>query len=239
MRTGLGSGGPLTATRPLRTVLAMAAAAVAGAGLLAGCGSGSSPPRSASATVTQMQSVVRAARGVHLRGVLRSGGKAIGLNLSLISSGGFAGTITENGVPLTLVDAGDKIYVKATAPFLAQLRVPASVCSIMCGKYVEMSGSQGDELAGNLNMSSLLASFTGRLPRFTNAGTTTVGAQPGQVLRGPDGSRLVVAAAGPPYPLQAVARQGNGSLDFSQWNAVPRPVAPPAGQVIDLSKLTG
>ncbi|HTS95372.1 MAG TPA: hypothetical protein VMI33_02030 [Streptosporangiaceae bacterium] len=220
-------------------MLTGAAAAVAGLGLLAGCGSNSSPPRSASATVTRMRSVVKAARSVHLDGVLRSGGKAIGLNLGLTSSGGFAGTITENGVPLTLVDAGDKVYVKATAPFLAQLRVPASACSIMCGKYVEMSGSQGDELAGNLNMSSLLASFTGRLPRFTDAGTTTVAGHAGQVLLGPDGSRLVVAAAGPPYPLQAVARQGNGSLDFSQWNAVPRPVAPPAGQVIDLSKLTG
>jgi hypothetical protein len=36
-----------------------------------------------------------------------------------------------------------------------------------------------------------------------------------------------------------VGRRGSGTLTFTQWNAVPRPAAPPADQVIDLSQLTG
>jgi hypothetical protein len=48
-----------------------------------------------------------------------------------------------------------------------------------------------------------------------------VAGREGQVLRGPDGSRLVVAATGTPYPLRAVGRQGSGSLTFTQWDAVP------------------
>jgi hypothetical protein len=198
----------------------------------------SAAPRPAAQTLAEMRKAVQAASSVHLSGVLRNGGKPIGLNLGLIRSGEFSGTLTQNGIPLTLIDAGGKVYVKATAAYLKELKAPASVCAVMCGKYVEVSSAQARSLSGSLGMSALLASFTGKLPQFTNAGTTTVAGREGQVLRGPDGSRLVVAATGTPYPLQAVGKQSNGTLDFSQWNAVPRPTAPPASQVINLNKIT-
>jgi len=224
-----------------RIVLAGLAATAAGAVVLAGCGDPppGAAPRSPSQTVARMQKAVQAATSVHLSGVLRNGGKPIGLNLGLVRSGDFAGTITQNGVPLMLIDAGGKAYVEATAAYLKELGVSPSVCSVMCGKYVRLSSAEAGSLAGNLSMSALLSSFTGRAPRFTSAGTTTVAGREGQVLRGPDGSRLVVAATGTPYPLQAVGRQGSGSLTFTQWDAVPRPAAPPAGQVINLNQLTG
>jgi hypothetical protein len=244
------------APRPRGVLAGLAVAAIA-AMLLAGCAD--SPPaarsaarpavlsaatRSPSQTVAEMRKAVQAAGSVHLSGVLRNGGRPIGLNLGLIRSGEFAGTLTQNGIPLRLIDAGGKVYVKATAAYLRELKVPASVCSIMCGKYIEVSSAQAQSLSGSLSMSALLSSFTGKLPRLTNAGTTTVAGRKGQVLQGPDGSRLVVAATGTPYPLQAVGRQGsgsqqsNGTLNFSQWNAVRRPTAPPASQVINLNKIT-
>jgi hypothetical protein len=250
------SAGPARARRVARLsriVLAGLAAATAGAVVLAGCGDpppaaaprsaavvrSAATPRSPSQTVAQMQKAVQAATSVHLSGVLRNGGKPIGLNLGLIRSGDFAGTITQNGIPLMLIDVGGKAYVKATAAYLKELGVSASVCSVMCGKYVQLTSAEAGSLAGNLSMSALLSSFTGQAPRFTSAGTTTVAGREGQVLRGPDGSRLVVAATGTPYPLQAVGRQGSGSLTFTQWDAVPRPARPPAGQVIDLNQLAG
>jgi hypothetical protein len=244
------------ATRPRGAAAGLAVATI-GAALLAGCGAPAPgarlaarpatlapAPRSPSQTVAEMQKAVRAASSVHLSGVLRNGGKPIGLNLGLLRSGEFSGTLTQNGIPLRLIDAGGKVYVKATAAYLKELKAPASLCSVMCGKYVEVSPAQARSLSGNLGMSALLSSFTGKMPRFTNAGRTTVAGRPGQVLRGPGGSRLVVAAAGPPYPLQAVGRPSNaggasnGTLTFSQWNAVPRPAAPPASQVINLNKIT-
>jgi len=239
--------------------MTMLAGAAAGAALLAGCGAPGTPaaarpaakpaalaatPRSPSQIVAEMRKAVQAASSVHLSGVLRNGGKPIGLNLGLLRSGEFSGTLTQNGIPLRLIDVGGKAYVKATAAYLKQLKAPAAVCSIMCGKYVEVSPAQARSLSGSLSMSALLSSFTGKVPRFTSAGTTTVAGRKGQVLLGPDGSRLVVAATGPPYPLQAVGRQGsggrqsNGTLNFSQWNAVPRPAAPPASQVININKIT-
>jgi hypothetical protein len=237
--------------------MAGAVVAAGGAVLLAACGAPpptarpavvanapSAAPRSPAQTVAQMRKAVQAARSVHLSGVVRNGGKPIGLNLGLIRSGGFSGTLTQNGIPLRVIDVGGKAYVKATAAYLKELKVPASVCSIMCGKYVEVSAADARSLSGSLSMSALLSSFTGKVPQFINAGTTTVAGQKGQVLRGPDGSRLVVAATGTPYPLQAVGRKGNGgqqsngTLNFSQWNAVPRPTAPPPSQVINLNKIT-
>jgi hypothetical protein len=210
-----------------------------GATLLAGCGSSGSspPPRSATATIAQMKEAVNAASSVHLDGTLHGSGKAIGLNIGLIRSGGFSGTITDNGIPLTLTDTGRQVYVRATPAFLKDLRVSATLCSIMCGKYVEMTTAQGDALAGNLTMQKLLASLTGPLPKFADAGTTTVGGRQAQVLRASDGSMLDVAATGPPYPLRALGKDKTGRLDFTQWNSVPRPAAPPASQVINLARL--
>ncbi|HUA28761.1 MAG TPA: hypothetical protein VMC03_07735 [Streptosporangiaceae bacterium] len=238
--------------------MAVVAVAAGGAASLAGCAAPPAAPsaarpahaaawpgaqRSPSQTVAEMRKAVQAAGSVHLSGVLRNNGKPIGLNLGLIRSGEFAGTLTQNGIPLNLIDVGGKVYVKATAAYLRELKVPPAVCSIMCGKYVEVSSAQARSLSGSLSMSALLSSFTGRLPQLTNAGTTTVAGHRGQVLQGPDGSRLIVAATGTPYPLQAVGREGNGgrpsngTLDFSRWNAVPRPKAPPASQVINLNKI--
>lgn len=213
--------------------------AAIGAVLLAGWGSpgSSAPARTPAQTIAQMKTAVNAANSVHLRGVLRNGGRAVGLDIGLLRSGEFAGTITDNGVPLILTDTGGKIYVKATPAFLKQLKVSPALCSLMCGKYVELTAAQSAALAGNFTMRKLLASLTGSLPKFADAGTTTVRGQKVQVLRAADGSMLDVAATGTPYPLRAVGKAHKGQIDFAQWNSVPRPVAPPASKVINAASL--
>jgi len=227
-----------------------AGAARAGIGLLAsaclaavltGFGSSGSPapPLSPAATVAQMKTAVNAASSVHLDGVLHDGGRTVALDIGLVRSGGFAGTIAGNDVPLTLIDAGGKVYVKATPAFLRELRVSSAVCSLMCGKYVELTSAQTSALAGDFTMRTLLGSLTGALPRLADAGTTTVNGQHARVLRASDGSTLDVAATGSPYPLRVIGKAHRGRLDFSQWNSVPRPVAPPASQVINVSQLGG
>ena len=243
-----------------RLKLATVAAAAAATVVLSACGSagqspsasgsasappGASPaaaPRSAAATITSMKLAVRAATSVHLNGTLTGTGSAtIGLDVGLTRSSGFSGTVTQGGgIPLTIVDADGKVYILATRAFLAELNVPAAVCSVMCGKYVAMSPAKGDALAAQLAMSQMLQSVTGSLPAFTNAGTRTINGRRAQVLHGADGSTLAVAATGAPYPVEAISPSGGrGGIAFSRWNSVPKPVAPPASQVIDLSKLGG
>jgi hypothetical protein len=239
--------------------LAAVATAAAATVVLSACGSagqppsasgsasappGSSPaasPRSAAATVTSMKLAVRAATSVHLNGMLTGTGSAtIGLDVGLTRSSGFSGTVTQGGIPLRIIDADGTVYILATSAFLAELNVPAAVCSVLCGKYVAMSPAKGDALAGQLTMSHMLQSVTGSLPAFTSAGTQTINGQRAQVLHGADGSTLAVAATGAPYPVEAISPSGGrGGIAFSRWNSVPKPVAPPASQVIDLSKLGG
>ena len=186
-----------------------------------------------------MKLAVRAATSVHLNGTLTGTGSAtVGLDVGLTRSGGFSGTVTQGGIPLTVIDAAGKVYIRATRAYLSELNVPAAVCSVICGKYVAMSPANSDALAGQLTMSQMLQSVTGSLPAFTNAGMQTINGQRVQVLHGADGSTLAVAATGPPYPVEAVSPAGRrGELAFSHWNSVPKPVAPPASQVVDLSKL--
>jgi hypothetical protein len=108
----------------------------------------------------------------------------------------------------------------------------------MCGKYVQMSGTQASDLAGSLSMASLTRSLIAGLPKLTQAGTTQVSGQPAIVLRGADGLTLDVAARGKPYPLRAYAAPGrHETVVFSEWDKVAVPAAPRAGQVINLSQL--
>jgi hypothetical protein len=217
-------------------------AAGSGAAGSPGAGAASSgPARPVPATIAAMKAAVRSASSVRMTGTLSGpGGQTVGLDVGLIRSGGFSGTVTQGGVRQTIINAGGTVYIKATRAFLAQLHVPAAVCSVMCGKYVAMTAARGDALAGELSMPQLLRSFTGTLPGFTRARPQTINGRSVQVLHGSDGSTLALAATGPPFPVEVISPPGrHGRVSFSQWNQVPRPAAPPAGTVIRLSKLTG
>jgi len=241
---------------PGRAGLAGAALAAAGALALAACGGsapggssaagGTSAPagsssrasgRSASAIITQMKAAVRGASSMHMDGRLTDSGKPVGLNMSLLRGGSMSGTITQNSVPLSLIGANSKIYVKATRPFLEELHAE-SVCSLMCGKWVQMSGPEASQLTGSLSMANLTKSLTSGLPSFRKNGMTTVGGQQAVELKASNGSILDVAAQGKPYPLRVVAPAGRqGSVRFSQWDNVPAPKPPPSSEVINLGKL--
>lgn len=194
--------------------------------------------RSTDQLVAQMKTAVRNAASMHLAGRVTTSGKSTALDLNVLRAGGLSGSITQNGVPLELIGTAGKVYVKATPAFLRELRASAGVCALMCGKYVQMSGSAGSQLDGSLNMASLTRAFVTGLPKMTRTGTTTVAGQQAVVLHGSDGSTLDVAAHGTPYPLRVIAPAGHReSLTFSQWNRVATPTAPPASKVINLSQL--
>ncbi|HEY2553251.1 MAG TPA: hypothetical protein VGI64_22020 [Streptosporangiaceae bacterium] len=212
----------------------------AGSPAPSGAGQGSPAPGPA-ALLRQMRAAVQSATSVHVTGQLVADGRPLALDLGMHSSGQLAGTITTQGVPLTIIDTGGKGYVKATPAFLALLRQSPAVCKLICGKYVLTTGAKEEQLTSSLGMRSLLGALTRRQsPAITSAGTTTVNGAAARVLRGADGSTLAVAARGAPYPLRvtaAPARGREGSLEFSQWNSVPLPAAPPAAKVIDLRQL--
>jgi hypothetical protein len=225
------------------TLAAGAAVGVAGCGsATAGRQSGSGGPaagdRTAATLVAQMKAAVTGATSMHLTEQRVTDGRPVGLDLGVLKDGGLTGSITRDGVREQLIAVRGRVYVKATPGFLRELRTPATVCAAICGKYVQMSGARAGEVAAGLSLASLTGPLVTGLPKFTRAGTATVGGQPVIVLHGSDGSTLDVAARGQPYPLRIAGPDGRDeTVLFSRWDAVAAPTGPPAGEVISPSRL--
>jgi hypothetical protein len=215
-------------------VAGCAAAAVA----VAGCGSSGSSSNSSSKepSAAQLQSSVkqsvRDASSVKVNGQVSQKGVPVGVDLGLHRNGDMSGTISENGANLQVLSVGGKVYIKATPAFLKEVKAPADACAVMCGRWVELPAQEARQITGQLSMNSLTGVGA------TEAGSTTVDGQHAWVLKGTDGTKVAVSSANKHYPLQATGGStGHGTLKFSQWNSVPPPTAPPAGQVVNLSGL--
>ena len=159
----------------------------------------------------------------------------MGLNLGVHRSGDLAGSITENGVPLQVIVAGGKSYVKATSAFLNQLRQPASICTAICGKWIELPANRAKQLTQSLSLANLTRALRGQTPRIAGTSVTAVAGHQAYQLRASDGATLSVAANGTHYPLVVTGPHGDGTVRFSQWNSVPAPSPPPKGQTINVS----
>ncbi len=186
-----------------------------------------------------MQTSVRQANSVHIAGHLTTNGIAISVNLDMHRNGDVSGTVSQNGAPFQVVGVSSYIYIKATRSFLQAVKAPTSACAVVCGKWLELTPAEARQLTGDLSMSSLTGPLTsGQVPKLSEAGRKTINGQSAWVLRASDGSTLDLSAASQHYPL-AAATGGSPSevVTYSQWNSAPRPVAPPAGEVLNLNNL--
>jgi hypothetical protein len=187
------------------------------------------------------RAALRAATSVHLSGTVQDGGKTLGVNLGMTRSGQMSGQISEDGAVLTVLATQGHTYVKLSAAFLKVSQLPASACSLFCGRYLEFTAQSQAPLNG-LNMTGLVNSL---IPSSTPPhavsyqGTVSVGGTLAWLLVS-NGSSVFVAARGKPYVLRVVAPQpGEGAVNLTQWDDVRIPGPPPASQVVNLSQLTG
>ncbi len=186
-----------------------------------------------------MQTSVRQAASVHISGNLTTGGTPVSVNLGVHRNGDVSGTVSQNGAPFQVIGVAGTIYIKATKQFLKQVNAPADACTVVCGKWLKLTSAEASQLTGDLSMSSLVAPLSsGRVPKLAEAGRRTVNGQATWVLRAADGSTLDVSSASQHYPLAAsTGGAAHEVVVYSQWNAVAPPVAPPAGQVLNISNL--
>lgn len=221
-------------------LLAGGLAGCAAISVVSACGSGTTAEPNAAALATSMQQAVRRADSVHFSGQQSTHGVPVGINTGIHRSGELSGMITENGAKLQVLAVGGKLFIKATPEFLKQVKAPANSCSIVCGRWIQLPPQQAKQLTGQLTMDNLTGDVaSAKLPKFTEHGTTTVDGQPAWVLRAPNGAVVDVSAIGTPYPLRATPGGGSHAvIKYSQWNSVPKPVAPPASQVINLNGLS-
>jgi hypothetical protein len=192
------------------------------------------PPPAAAALAKQVNSAAGNASSVHITAALAQAGNNASLNFSLTRSNDTYGQITSKNRPVTVLTTHGHTYLKVTAAALKAMGLPSAVCSLMCDKYLKMSGAQSQNFLSGLGWSDLVGSSSS-LPRLRYVRTVTVNGQPAWEMSVAGGGTIDVAAQGTPFPLRIV--KGADHVDFTQWNSVTIPPPPPAKQVVDLGQL--
>jgi len=229
----------------------------AAAGLAAGCGAGapspgaspaktpaaasSAPasPASAAALAQQTNHAVITATSVHLSGLAVRGSQRVMLDVGLTRGGDSSGEVQLGSKPVTFVVLQGKAYIKVTRDLVKAMNGTAAACRLFCGKYVVASKSDAKSMIGSLGWSTLLGPAARQDLRGVKlAGSATVNGQQAWVLRTKAGGTVYVAARGTPYPLRITppGGQGNGHIDFTDWNRV-TVSRPPASKVVNASHL--
>ncbi len=236
----------------MRRIAARTALAVVGtasAVLLTACGgssttAGAAPKSSAAATngvdklsateiVSKMQAAAKAATSVHVAG--KSGTTSIDLKMGAGSADGTVGLGAGN---VEIVRIGEQLYLKADKAFWTQ-SANASVAAVVAGKYVKIAGTQAAQYALFTKMSDFFGQALKPSGTVTKGAVSTIDGQRAIALTDTsDGSIMYVALDGPPLPIKTTNTGSNaGEVDFTGWNQVVTIAAPPASQVLDLSKL--
>jgi hypothetical protein len=206
-------------------------------------GAGAPRPPDVAVLLRKMRTALRNARSVRISGTVHQGGKNLGLNLAMTRSGGMSGQISEDGAAFTVLTTQGQTYLELSAAFLKLSRLPAAACTLFCGKYLEFTPVQSQQLLSGLNMPSLMDSITNSIADLhaaTYVGTGTANAQPAWLLMDRGGDLAYIALHGRPYLLRVVEAQPSaGAVSLTQWDAVQIPAPPPPGQIVSVSQLTG
>jgi hypothetical protein len=200
------------------------------------------PPGSESAAqvMPEVQAASETATSVHVAGSVRNGTQTTTMNVRIYGDS-VAGTLGAYGTGFYVLSLNGASFVRLNAAFLSVENAPASLCAQICGRYVELPASSASQITGLLSMQQLISQVFNNKNMSTAAGSgciftpATLGGQ--AVLQCNQGSyTLDVAAHGKPYLLYWSGPHGQ-HLEFSEWNSVTLPTAPPASQVVSLSDL--
>jgi hypothetical protein len=236
---------------------------LAGAGVLAAAAvltatacSSSSSSTSALAGMSPDQIVqksvadLKAASSVRITGQVVNSGQTIAVDLTDVAAKGCQGTIglaapatsSTKAVSGTanIVEADGIVYMKLSNSFFTSAGLPASEFSQVSGKYIKLaSGSNLASFAQLCNPSTLSTAFAKEDTGFVKAGTATVNGQPTLAFKqpkNPSNGTVYVSESATPQILRIAGPAGQGSIDFSDYNASVTITAPPPSQVIDGSK---
>lgn len=208
----------------------------------AGCGgSGPSgattnrePVESARQALADAVHAARRASSLHVAGTLSS----LTLNLTLARGAGAKGSVTQNGLAFNLVRVGSKVYIQGSEAFWKHYA--PSAAGLLRGHWIAGPVGKGRfaELAPLTDASRLFALVEASHGRLVNKGLTAYdGHKVAEILDTSDGSKLYVAATGPPYPVALIGgrKHPHDQLRFDDWNAQVSVSVPP--HAIDLTAL--
>ena len=193
---------------------------------------------------------LKAASSVRITGKVVSSGQNIAVDLTDVAAQGCQGTLglaaaatsTSKAVTGTadIIEANSTVYMKLSESFFKSAGLPASDFSDVSGKYIKLaSGSDLASFAQLCNPSTLSTAFSKQDTGFVSAGTTTINGQPALVFKqpkNPSNGTVYVSQTATPQIVRIAGPAGQGSIDFTDYNAHATITAPPASEVVDGGK---
>jgi hypothetical protein len=183
----------------------------------------------------QMRSNVAAAKSVRIKGALTDAGKSLKIDIAGDRDGRNTRALVSDGNgEAELRTVGRTVYIKADVAYWTK-HASAAAARIAADRFVRIPAGTGE---GDLKVGTLLDGAFTDLPlsgAFQKVEATTVNGAPAYLLADRDGSEglIYVSADGKARLLRIVSTKANaGTLDFSQWDAVPPQSPPPADQVV-------
>ena len=170
--------------------------------------------------------------GVHIVGSVENGGKPLKLDLNLVTGEGGSGTITANGLTFQMIRIGTKAYFMGDAKFWSHF-AGAALGTTLNGKWIEASAVTG-ALATFTPLTSVKQLFSAVLgahgPLEKSSGTITANGQAAlAIIDSGSEATMLIAAAGPPYPI-GLEEKGGGIVTFRHWNH-PTPLTAPKNAI--------
>jgi hypothetical protein len=193
---------------------------------------------------------LKAASSVRITGKVVSSGQNIAVDLTDVAAQGCQGTLglaaaatsTSKAVTGTadIIEADSTVYMKLSESFFTSAGLPASDFSDVSGKYIKLaSGSDLASFAQLCNPSTLSTAFSKQDTGFVSAGTTTINGQPALAFKqpkNPSNGTVYVSQTATPQIVRIAGPAGQGSIDFTDYNAHATITAPPASEVVDGGK---
>jgi hypothetical protein len=236
----------------LAAVCALAAVTAMSASACASSSSSTAPLAGLSADQIVQKSVadLKAASSVRITGKVVSSGQNIAVNLIDVAAQGCQGTIgltaaatsTSKAVSGTadIIEVDSTVYMKLSESFFTSAGLPASDFSDVSGKYIKLaSNSDLASFAQLCDPSTLSTAFSKQDTGFVSAGTTTINGQPALAFKqpkNPSNGAVYVSQTATPQILRIAGPAGQGSIDFTDYNAHAAITAPPANEVVDGGK---
>jgi hypothetical protein len=225
-------------TRYARVLLGGVTAALAIGSALGGCASGGSGSTAAKPTVASLVHSMRAdfehAKSLRIAGQLKQHGSPVALDLGMLRSGDFKGTVLMNGARIQVLRSGASTYAFVSRSFFRYLHVakgvPAGACSVICDKYLKIPASA----IPNLSLSTLTGEITKNVSEpkvHVPVTVTTFAGQPAYQLSHA-GQSAYFAKNGHHYLIGFRSPKQDASVTFSQWNSVPPISPPPASKIV-------
>jgi hypothetical protein len=169
---------------------------------------------------------------------MTDGADRLAMDVRLTAAGG-SGSITTDGDRVAIIVIGKTAYLRMTDAFWrkqANSKAEANaVVALIGGRWIKTALTNKDlgEMAAFASKAGFFDGLFEEPGTLRKTAPRTVGGVPSIGLRSSDGTLWVDAATARPVRLEMPSKSGTDALDFTEYNRIAAPTAPPAAQVID------